>query len=138
MTSSQDYFRGTLAGALALGAGFLVWTVLSFVGGSMENGAFAVREAWDTAAYFWFGLPVLLLSAGIAGTIAPVRVWRWPLLAAAGHIAGMALVHPGGTDLGLVPVAIVLIGLPLTLILTVAAVAGAMVARRGWDGSILA
>jgi hypothetical protein len=117
--------------------GFAVWAVLSFAGGRMYDGRYFVPEAWDTPAYFSFGVPILLAGAAVAGFLAPVRVWRWALAVVAGHVVAMVLIHPPGTGLGLLPLAIVLIGLPMTFILTVAATVGGVIGRRGWSGSIL-
>jgi hypothetical protein len=130
--------RGFIAATVAIAAGFLVWTILSLAAGQMQGGRFVVREAWDTPAYFSLGLPLLLAGSALAGGLAPVRVWRWPLLAAAGQVIAMGLVHPPGTDLALAPVAVVFIGLPLIVVMTLAAVLGAVIARRGWDSGILA
>ena len=127
-----------VAAALAAAAGFIVWAALSFAAGRMYDGTFIVREAWDTPAYFSVGLPVLLAGAGVAGWLQPDRVWRWALLVVAGQAVAMALIHPPGSGLGLLPLTIVFIGLPLALVLTIAAIVGAVISRRGWDWSILA
>ena len=80
------------------------------------------------------GLPVLLAGAAVAGWLQPERVWRWALLVVAGQAVAMALIHPPGTGLGLLPLAIVFIGMPLALVLTIAAIVGALISRRGWAG----
>ena len=136
--SSSDHSRSNAAAVVAAAAGFAVWAVLSFAGGRVDHGTYFVPEAWDTPAYFSVGVPILLAGAAVAGFLSPVRVWRWALAVVAGHVVAMVLIHPPGTGLGLLPVAIVFIGLPMTLILTIAAIAGAVVSRRGWAGSILA
>jgi hypothetical protein len=136
--SVSAYPRSNAAAMVAVGAGFAVWAVLSLAAGRMVDGRFMVREAWDTPAYFTVGLPVLLAGAGIAGWHRPERVWRWALLVVAGQAAAMALIHPAGSGLGLLPLAIVFVGLPLALVLTIAAIVGALISRRGWDGAILA
>jgi hypothetical protein len=136
--SVSPYPRSNVAVTVAVGVGFVVWTVLSLAAGRVYDGTFMVREAWDTPAYFSVGLPILLAGAGIAGWLRPERVWRWALLVVAGHVAAMVLIHPAGTGLGLLPLAIVFIGLPLALLLTIAAIVGALISRRGWDGAILA
>ncbi len=125
------------AAIVAAATGFAVWAVLSFAGGRMYDGTYFVPEAWDTPAYFSYGVPILLAGAAVAGFLSPARVWRWALAVVAGHVVAMVLIHPPGTGLGLLPVAIVLIGLPMTLILTIAATVGAVISRRGWAGSIL-
>lgn len=129
--------RSNVAAIVAAAAGFAVWAVLSLAAGRVYDGAFMVREAWDTSAYFVVGLPILLAGAGVAGWLRPDRVWRWALLVVAGQAVAMALIHPPGSGLGLVPIAIVFIGLPLALVLTIAAIVGAVISRRGWDGAIL-
>jgi hypothetical protein len=134
----SDQARALLAGILAFASGFAVWAILSLAAGQMQGGRLIVREAWDTPAYFILGLPLLLAVAAISGGLAPVRVWRWPLLTAAGQVVAMVLVHPPGTDLALAPVAVVFIGVPLIVAMTLAAVVGAVIARRGWSSAILA
>jgi hypothetical protein len=46
-----------------------------------------------------------------------------------GHIVAMVFIHPAGTDLGLLPLAIVIMGMPLYTALLAAAFAGRMVRR---------
>ena len=127
-----------VASALAAGAGFAVWVSISVLSGGMWNGSLVVREAWDTPAYFSVGLPVLAVAGAVAGFLAPRRVWRWPLWIAVGQALGMALVHPPGTDLGLLPLALIFAGLPLIVILFVPAIAGGILRLRGWHGGLLA
>ncbi len=47
----------------------------------------------------------------------------------------MALVHPPGSDLALLPLAIVFIGVPLALVLTVPAILGGVIAAA-WLGDL--
>ena len=44
---------------------FVMWTALSVFGGlASDESAFRLREAWDTAAYFYVGIPVMALAVG--------------------------------------------------------------------------
>lgn len=130
--------RTVPAAALAAIAGFAVWTFIALSSAGEPDGHLIVREAWDVPAYWSVGVPLLAAAAAIAGFLSPVRVWRWALWAVAGHAAGMAVAHPAGTDLGLLPLSLVFVGLPMAGGLTIAAAAGAVLARRGWDRGILA
>jgi len=130
--------RARIATAFTVVAGLGVWISISLLSGSARNGVFVVREAWDTPAYFSIGLPVLAVAGGVAGFLAPRRVWRWPLWIAVGQALGMAFVHPPGTDLGLLPVALVLAGLPLVVLLLVPTIVGGIIGRGGWDRGLLA
>ena len=56
------------AAAISLAAGLLAWAGLSAAAG--------VREVWDEPIYWWLGLPILAVVAGVAGYLAPTKVWR--------------------------------------------------------------
>jgi hypothetical protein len=75
--------------------------------------------------------------SAFAGFIAPRRVWRWPAWAALGQALAMMLVHPPGTEPGLLPVAAVFIGAPLVLVMTVPAMLAGVAARGGWSADLL-
>jgi len=129
--------RSVVAALAAASAAFLVWALLSLAAGSVDGGRFVVREAWDDTPYWLFGLPLVAVVVTIAGYVAPRRVWRWPLYAAAGQAVAMAFVHPPGTDLGLLPLAVIFIGLPLMIVMTVPALIAGTLARRGWSWELL-
>ena len=116
------------AALLSLAAGFLVWVSLSLAAGG--------GEAWDRPAYWRIGLPLLAIAAGVAGYLVPVRVWRWSLLIALGQLVGLLVTNPGG-GLGLLPLALLFVFLPLVLGLTIPALIGGVVARRGWDPALV-
>jgi hypothetical protein len=100
------------APALAL-AGFAVWTVFSLLPGlTRASGAFRIREAWDTGAFWLIGAPLLLVAQGIAGSCDGAKIFRDPLYTLGGLFAGMLLIHPAGNDLGLLPLAMIFIGVP--------------------------
>jgi hypothetical protein len=128
--ASASFEMRVAARVVSFAAGFLVWAGFSLAGG--------IHEAWDSAGWWVIGLPLLGLVAGLCGYLAPERVWRWPLFIVAGQLLGMLIVHPPGTGLGLLPLALVLIGVPLLLVLTILAIIGGLIAHRGWDSSVLA
>ncbi len=111
-------------------AGLLVWIALSRVDGSGASAAAFHREAWDTDAYFYAGVPVMALAVGVAGFLRPERAWRWPLWLVAGHQTGV--LHFGlGMQSGLSLVILTLIlGTLLAVAFAVPALAGAEAARR--------
>jgi hypothetical protein len=88
----------TLAGngILLAGMGFAVWTGLSvWAGFAAGEPGFRLREAWDSSAYLYVGLPVMVLAVAVAAFAQPRRAWRWPLWLVAGHQIGMLLVGLG-------------------------------------------
>lgn len=82
---------GPFKTAIVLGGfGFGVWIALSIMGGlNSDEATFRVREAWDTAAYFYFGLPLMALAVAVAGFIKPNGIWRWPIALVVGHQIGV-------------------------------------------------
>jgi len=113
------------------GFGFGVWIALSIIGGlSSGEGTFRVREAWDTSAYFYFGLPLMAVAVAIAGFIKPNRVWRWPLALVAGHQAGMLVLGLGmQSGLSLILLTMIL-AILLCVLFAVPAAIGAMASRK--------
>jgi hypothetical protein len=94
-------------------AGFFVWAFFSLLPALSSRGeAFRVREAWDTGAFWTIGVPVLLIVQGVAGARDDARVFRDPLFTLGGLFAAMLLVHPAGNDLGLLPLALIFVGVP--------------------------
>lgn len=127
-----------IAAAIAVTTGFAIWAALSIGGGRMLDGhTFIVGEAWDGPAYWTVGLSAFALAAAVSGYVSPVKVWRWPLCVALGQGIGMLLLRPPGSEFALVPVALLFVGLPLVVALTVPAIAGGVAARRGWSSDLL-
>ncbi|MBN9277165.1 MAG: hypothetical protein J0I57_05960 [Hyphomicrobium sp.] len=107
-------------------AGFGVWALFSLMPVMAGGG---VREGWDMAPYWIVGVPLLLTLHGLAGALTEDGAWRLPLWAIGGHIAGMMLIHPTGAGLGLLPMALFLIGIPMYVILLLATLTGRILAR---------
>lgn len=117
-------------GILVAALGFVMWTGLSVFGGlSSDGSAFRLREAWDTAAYFYVGIPAMALAVGVAAFLQPERAWRWPLWLVAGHQTGVLVVGLGmQSGLSLILLTLILAVL-LTAFFCVPALIGATVAR---------
>ena len=118
------------APALAL-AGFTVWTVFSLLPGlTRASGAFRIREAWDTGAFWLIGVPLLLLAQGIVAALHQEKIFRDPLYTLGGLFAAMLLIHPAGNDLGLLPLAMIFIGVPSYVVLLGVGAIGRMIGMR--------
>lgn len=117
-------------GILVAGFGLVMWTGLSIFGGlASDESGFRLREAWDTSAYFYVGIPAMALAVGAAAFIRPEQAWRWPLWLVAGHQAGVLLVGLGlQSGLSLILLTLILAVL-LTAFFFVPALIGAMAAR---------
>jgi hypothetical protein len=108
-------------------AGFGVWAFFSLLPVLAGHG---IREGWDLAPYWIVGAPLLLALHGLVGALTEEGAWRLPFWAIGGHILSMMLFHPTGTGLGLLPFAVVLIGIPMYVVLFLATLSGRMVGRR--------
>lgn len=122
MQGQPESFYGTI---LAV-AGFAVWTLFSLLP-TMSGGN--IREAWDLPMYWVLGVPLLLGLHAFVGAQVEENTWRLPLWAIGGHIAGMMLVHPTGPGLALFPMAVFYVGIPMYIILLLAALSGRTLAR---------
>ena len=99
---------GFILRALLFLAGFAVWSLCSFYPPSPHG----IREAWDQSIYWSAAIPLLLVAQCAAGGFLKERLTLQPLWVLAGHGLAMLLIHPMGTDLGLIPLSMMFIGLP--------------------------
>ncbi|HEX5340270.1 MAG TPA: hypothetical protein VFX47_05270 [Gammaproteobacteria bacterium] len=86
-----------LAAALA---GLVVCLIITVITGR--------KEAWDSAAYFSIGIPVMCLLIFVISYLFPVRIWRWVLCMAIGQSVAMLL---GGGSLSLWPLSIIVLAI---------------------------
>ena len=78
---------------IAAMSGILVWVAVASVSGR--------REAWDSSAYFQFGIPALCLVSLIMGYLSPDRAWRWGAVPLAAQLAWMLVTQGAGNLLPL-------------------------------------
>ena len=114
-----------LPGPMLALVGFSVWTLFSLWPWLMNSHApFRIREAWDTTLFWHVGAPVMLLAQLAGGMLSDGKISAQPFGMLCGFFAGVLLVHPAGGDLGMLPVALILIGAPAYLVLLAVAVVG--------------
>ncbi len=106
----SNRFAPTGAAALLTSEGFAVWALFALL--PLAAGG-TVREAWDTGGYWVIGMPVLLISLGLAGAMAEQSPWKLAAWALFGHAVAMIAFAKPGSDLGMLPLAIAFIGLPM-------------------------
>ena len=115
-----------LAGPVMAVAGIALWAGFS-IAPLLAGGR--LREAWDIDLYWSIGMPALLIMQTVAGFLSQASPWRLGLWCAGGHFLAAVLIVPPGTGYAMAPFALVFIGLPLFLALTIAAFVGRLVAR---------
>ena len=114
-----------LPGLMLALLGFAVWTVFSLWPWLINSHApFRIREAWDTTLFWHVGVPVMLLAQLVGGMLSDGRISWQPLGLLGGFFAGIVLVRPAGGDLGMLPVAVIMIGAPAYAGLLAAAAIG--------------
>ncbi len=116
MEMQRRFFSVT--GLLLAAEAFAVWAVFAL---PRFTGRATIREAWDSEPYWMFGIPVLLGSLALAGALSRKPVWLLAAYAAIGHALAVALIAKDGASLGLLPLTIVLVGLPLFALFAAAA-----------------
>jgi hypothetical protein len=93
--------------------GTALWTATAIAGGR--------AEPWDSALYWSASYPSALALAAAIGFLFPDRPWRWAVVLVFTQLPVMAVSAPG---LGLLPLALVMLGLlslPAILLAAVAA-----------------
>src|SRR5262245_31491749 len=116
----------TLAGtrAMLFVAGVALWALTS----ALPLGE-AMGEGWDRESYWQVGLPLVAAAQVIATLLSTERMALAPFWILFGHLIAMIFVHPRGLDFGLMPLSVVFVGLPLYVMLFLAALSGRMVRR---------
>jgi hypothetical protein len=95
--------------ALVAIAGFAAWAMFSI---PSLTGRAGIHEAWDFPAYWNKAVPILLLLVAAAGYVGRDVPWKLALSALGGHFLGVVLLKPPATDFGLLPLSLLLIGVP--------------------------
>jgi hypothetical protein len=110
--------------------GFIVWTGFSVWAGLANAGAFHLREAWASSAYFYVGAPLMAMAVGLAAFHFPQRAWRWPVSLVAGHQVGILLVGVGMQSRLSLLILTVIMAILLAAFFTIPALVGSTVARH--------
>jgi hypothetical protein len=105
-------------------AGFALWALTSLL--PFTEG---IREGWDQPVYWQAGLPLVTAVQVLVTLVSSESVMRAPLWTILGHVVAMVLIHSPGTSLGLLPLAVVFMGLPIYGVLLFGAFIGRMVRR---------
>jgi hypothetical protein len=88
------------------------------------------REAWDSAAYWTVGLPIVLVASLLLGYASAGHAWLWTVLLIPSQVAAMMI--RSGEVSGLWPLAVVLSAI-LSTPFVVAAFVGSLFRRRTSD-----
>jgi hypothetical protein len=70
-----------------------------------------------------------VIAVAAAGYFTREALWKLALWPIAGHVLAMVLVRPAGADFGLLPLALILIGLPAFVVFIGLAYAGRIFTR---------
>jgi hypothetical protein len=135
VVSLRDFERlGTTPagiGVVLAAIGLIVWIGLSIWGGfALSEDGFRLREAWDTSAYFYVGMPVMALAVAMAAFLRPRRAWRWPLWLVGGHQLGVLLIGLGMQSGFSLILLTAMLAILLAAFFTIPAMLGSMAARR--------
>ena len=105
-------------------AGFALWALTSAL--PLTE---AVAEGWDRPAYWQIGVPLIFAVQAAVAVVSKERTTLAPLWVLLGHVVAMLFIARAGSGLGLLPLAVVFVGVPLYLMLLVAAFIGGMLRR---------
>lgn len=99
-------------------SGIAVWLVTSWLSNE--------PEAWDSKYYFFYGLPLMMLVAGLLGFAAPARPWRWGLVMLGAQAAIAIIQNPTAN---LLPLGLVIFAV-LSIPCLATATAGSFLRRK--------
>ncbi|MEP7030817.1 MAG: hypothetical protein ABI830_07775 [Pseudolabrys sp.] len=118
----------SIAALLLAAECFAVWAYFSL---PQFTGRARIREAWDNETYWAVGIPLLLVSLMAAGFLArKVKPWQLAAWTVAGHVVAMAVIAKPGSNLGMLPLTVIFVGLPMFGAFFAAAWLGQWLRRR--------
>ena len=109
---------------LLFAAGFALWALTSAL--PLTE---AVREGWDRPVYWQIGLPGVFAIQIAVAIVSKEKVALAPLWVLLGHTVAMLFVARADSGLGLLPLSVLFVGVPLYLLLLATAFVGHMVRR---------
>ena len=89
----------------------------------------AVREGWDRPVYWQIGLPLVFAVQIAVAIVSQEKITLAPLWVLLGHTVAMLFVARADSSLGLLPLSVLFVGVPLYLLLLAAAFVGRMLRR---------
>lgn len=105
-------------------AGFALWALTSAL--PLTE---AVREGWDRPVYWQIGLPLVFAVQIAVAIVSQEKITLAPLWVLLGHTVAMLFVARADSSLGLLPLSVLFVGVPLYLLLLAAAFVGRMLRR---------
>jgi hypothetical protein len=105
-------------------AGFALWALTSALPLTEPVG-----EGWDGPVYWQIGLPLVFAAQIAVAIVSKERVTLAPLWVLLGHTVAMLFVARADASLGLLPLSVLLVGVPLYLLLLAAGFIGRMIRR---------
>ena len=105
-------------------AGFALWALTSAL--PLTE---ATREGWDRPVYWQIGLPLVFAVQIVVAIVSKERITLAPLWVLLGHVVAMLFIARADSDFGLLPLAVLFVGVPLYLVLLVVAFIGQMIRR---------
>ena len=106
-------------------AGFGLWALTSAL--PLTD---AVHEGWDRPVYWQIGLPAVFVVQVVVAIVSKEKITLAPLFVLLGHAVAMLFIARAGTGIGLLPLSVLFVGVPLYLMLLLAAFIGQIVRRR--------
>jgi hypothetical protein len=113
-----------IARIVLFAAGFGLWALTS----ALPLGE-AVREGGDRPVYWQIGLPAMFATQIAVAILSRERITLAPLWVLLGHTVAMLFVARADASLGLLPLSVLVVGVPLYLLLLAAAFIGQTVRR---------
>lgn len=112
------------ARAVLFVTGFALWALTSSL--PLTD---VVDEGWDRPVYWQIGLPVVFAVQVLVAILSKERITLAPLWVLLGHAVAMLFIVRAGTGIGLLPIAVLFVGVPLYLLLLLGAFVGQMIRR---------
>lgn len=108
-----------VAFAIAFAASTILWIATSITSKRVEP--------WDASSYWTVSYPLAIVLAGLLGYIAPARPWRWAVVI---MYTQLIVMFGLGSDLSLLPLGLILLGILAVPAVVVAKGAAWMRTRR--------
>jgi hypothetical protein len=122
---AQDRIMNLIAArAVLFVTGFALWALTSTL--PLTD---AVHEGWDRPVYWQVGLPVVFAVQVAVAILSKEKIALAPLWVLLGHVIAMLFIARSGTGIGLLPLSVLFVGVPLYLMLLLGAFIGQMVRR---------